>query len=180
MVRSAKKVSHRLERRSKMTGVGSWRTFAGGGRETAFEGRVYSINPRFEPPGRSGGWALRVSPGQRGLHEWIGKDGGPETAGSFPFTTPAHAARMAAAFAKRVGPEPHGIMAGWTKTEDKITATMREPDFWHRVEKLKDEAQAQGDADMARICRVAISERPVRPEGHDARECARALLHGQE
>ena len=38
---------------------------------------------------------------------------------------------------------------------------------------------SSGDTELARKCRVALSERPVRPEGHDARECARALKYGE-
>ena len=40
-------------------------------------------------------------------------------------------------------------------------------------------AVSSGDTELARKCRVALSERPVRPEGHDARECARALKYGE-
>jgi len=54
---------------------------------------------------------------------------------------------------------------------------MRAPDFWKRVEKLRDESAEAGDSNMARICRVALLERHTRPMGEDARECAQALLH---
>ena len=175
-----KALRKRYGRVGKMPGLTQWSSFAGGGRELVFEGRKYSINPRFHDSKRSGGWSLRVSPAKIGLHATIDRTGaeGNFASGSFPFSRPAEAVTAARLYAKRTGPESHGIMAGQAAHESKLTAIMRAPDFWSRVETLRDEAQAAGDTDTARICRVAISERPVRPEGHDARECARVLRDG--
>ncbi len=163
-----------------MPPLAKWSTFAGGGYQAIYEGRTYSIDPRFnlDHARRSGGWSLRVSPAIGGLHGWIDTGGTAHGAsGSFPFTTPQAAVVVARAFARKIGAEPHGIMKEWGKNEAKIDAIMRAPDFWHRVERLKAKAVAEGDADLARVCRVAISERPVRPTGHDARRCAQELAY---
>ena len=164
-----------------MPGLAAWSTFAGGGYELVFEGRKYSIDPRFHDARRSGGWSLRVSPAKIGLHAAIDKAGEEysDFGGSFPFSRPAEAVTAVRLYAKNAGPEPHGIMAGWAEGEAQLTAIMRAPDFWQRVEAMLAKAVSSGDTELARKCRVALSERPVRPEGHDARECARALKYGE-
>jgi len=161
--------------------ISSWSSFAGGGYDLTYDGRKYSISPkhRTDEQRRSGGWALSVSPAPNGLHGWIDDDGQVSYGGPvYNFRTPQSAVVAARAFARRVGHEPHGIMEGWSKRDAAVDAIMRAPDFWRRVEKLRDEAAEAGDLDMARICRVALSDRKTRPMGHDAREVASALYRG--
>jgi hypothetical protein len=164
-----------------MPALTEWSSFAGGSYSIVYEGRTYVINPkhRLDEHRRSGGWALSFTPAIRGLHGWITKDGVEHGGGfTYDFKTPQAAVAVARAFASKIGPEPHGIMKAWGAQAAKIDAIMAAPDFWSRVERLKEEAVAAGDTNMARICRVAISEREIRPTGHDARECAQAMLHG--
>ena len=157
--------------------LSSWSRFAGGGYDLTYEGRKYSITPkhRTDEQRRSGGWGLSVSPAPNGLHGWIDEDGQVSYGGwVYNFRTPQNAVVAARAFASRVGHEPHGVL-GFYGRDAAVEAIMRAPDFWRRVERLRDEAAEAGDLDMARICRVALSERKTRPMGHDARECASAL-----
>jgi hypothetical protein len=174
---------HTLRRRyghakgGSMRGLAHWSTFADGGYELVFEGRKYSIHPRHaleHGNRRSGGWSLSVSPGTRGLHSSIDRLGDESGhTGSFGFQTPASAAVAARKFAARAGAEPHGIMAGQAASAAKIEAIADAPDFWERVDLLRESATAEGDSDLARICRVALLEK--RRSSPDARKCARAL-----
>jgi hypothetical protein len=165
-------------RAGKLPGLDAWSTIAGGSYSLVFEGRTYSINPRFHDSRRPGGWSLRVSPAAEGggLHAWIGKDGHHESSGAFPFERPASAVVAARKYAAKAGPEPHGIMKAWSDRDAKVEALMRSPEFWPRVERLLGKAVETGDTDLARVCRVALSERAVRPMGHDARQCALELM----
>ncbi len=178
---NAKRVRQKLESRTSkgsMPGLAAWSTYGGGTRVIVHEGRSYSITPknRLDEQRRAGGWDLSVTPAPSGLHGWIGPKGEVSYLGwSWPFRSPQAAASAAKIFAKKVGPEPHGIMQKWGKAQDELVAIMREPDFWQNVARLKEGAAEAGDLWMARICNVALSEKEIRPEGHDARECASAI-----
>ena len=166
-------------------GLAAWSKYGGGSYQLVYEGRTYLISPkhRLDERRRAGGWSLSLTPATHGLHGWISPSGEEHGGGfRYDFATPQSAAVAARKFAARVGHEPHGIMKKWAENEDKLDAIMRSSDFWHRVGLLEQEAIQAGDPDMARICRVAISNhRGGAPltNNPDARKCARAMWEAE-
>lgn len=109
----ARSRAEQYRRAMAMPALNQWHTIydpGSNGRRTVyqifFEGRTYTINPIYSRRGRFEGYALNVTPGERGLHTGIDPISLEEDAWRINapiFRRPQEASAVARRFAERAG-----------------------------------------------------------------------------